>query len=279
MKIWRSCAESPWMRPQRFGDVDAELDLPLERVRVRHHDRVADDVGDARVLDLQPDRPHEGEHLLDDAVGHLRFLDDVGEDGLRVRRVGQLTLEQARHHLDAGERVLDFVRDGGGHLAERGEPIAQPLALFELLDPGQVLEEQRRPDIAAARVLDQRECVADDLAAVLQAQLGAVGQMRNLERPGDDANNVGDLTQHFAEMPPDVAGARLQAEHAIGDLVHDRQLAVAGDGDHAVAQVPDQVLVEPVGDDAPSGGTTPSPGLGRGLTHAHGALRGGWHVR
>ena len=58
----------------------------------------------------------------------------------------QLALEHAGHDLDAGERVLDFVRDRRGHLAERRQPVAQPLALFELLDARQVLEEQRRAD-------------------------------------------------------------------------------------------------------------------------------------
>ena len=146
-----------------------------------HRDRVADDVGERDVLDLQADRPHEGEHLLHDHVRHLRFLDDVGEDGLRVGRVGQLPLEQAGHDLDAGERVLDFVRDRRRHLAERGEPVAQALALFELLDARQVLEEERRADVAPARVLDLRQRVADHLAGVLQPQLGAVGQVRQLE--------------------------------------------------------------------------------------------------
>ena len=58
--------------------------------------------------------------------------------------VGDLAAQQAGHHLDAGQRVLHLVRDRRGHLAERREPIAQPLALLELLDPRQVLEEQRR---------------------------------------------------------------------------------------------------------------------------------------
>ena len=103
-------------------------------------------------------------------------------------RIGQLPLEDARHHLDAGERVLDFVRDRRGHLAERREPVAQALALFELLDARQVLEEERRADVAAARVLAHvRERVADDLAGAFQAKLGAVGQVRQLERAGDDA--------------------------------------------------------------------------------------------
>ena len=106
---------------------------------------------DVGALDLQPDRPHELEHLDDDRVGHLRLVDDVGEQRLRVRRVGHLPAQQAGHHLDAGQRVLHLVRDARGHLAERRQPIAQPLAFLELLDPRQVLEEQRRADRASRR--------------------------------------------------------------------------------------------------------------------------------
>ena len=47
---------------------------------------------------------------------------------------GTLRLQQAGHHLDARQRVLDLVGHRRGHLAERGQPIAQALALFELLD-------------------------------------------------------------------------------------------------------------------------------------------------
>ena len=90
--------------------------------------------------------PHELEHLDDDRVGELRLAEDVGEQRLRVLRVGHLPAQQAGHHFDAGQRVLQLVRDAGGHLAERGEPIAQPLALLELFDLRQILEEQHRAD-------------------------------------------------------------------------------------------------------------------------------------
>ena len=102
------------------------------------------DVGDVRVLDLQPHRTHELEHLDDDGVGQLGFADDVGQQRLRVDRVGHLTAQQPRHDLDAGQRVLELVRDAGRHLAERRQAIAQALALLHLLDLGQVLEEHAR---------------------------------------------------------------------------------------------------------------------------------------
>ena len=84
----------------------------------------------------------------DDRVGELRFADDVGEQRLRIDRVGHLPPQQAGHDLDAGERILQLVRDAGRHLAERRQPIPQPLALLELLDLRQVLEEHDRPERA-----------------------------------------------------------------------------------------------------------------------------------
>ena len=112
--------------------------------------------------------PHELENLEDDGVGHLGFLDDVAEDRLRVLRLRKLPLEDASHHFDAGERILDLVCDRRGHLAERGEAVAQPFPLFELFDAGQVLEKKRRAGQLAVRIVDLRKCVADDLVRALQ---------------------------------------------------------------------------------------------------------------
>ena len=142
------------------------------------------------MLDLQPDRPHELEHLEHDGVGHLGFLDDVAEDRLRVLGVGKLALEDARHDLDAGERILDLVRDGGGHLAERRQPVAQALALLELLDAREVLEEERGAGEPPARIAHLRQRVADDLVRALQPELGAIRQVRQVERPGDDPRRL-----------------------------------------------------------------------------------------
>ena len=131
-------------RRQMLRAIHADLHVAARHVALGHRHRVADRVGDRDPFHLQPDRPDEIEHLEHDGVGHLGFLDDVAEDRLRIRRVGQLPLEDPRHHLDAGERILHFVRDRRRHLAERRQPVAQPFPLLELLDAGQILEEQRR---------------------------------------------------------------------------------------------------------------------------------------
>ena len=46
-------------------------------------------------------------------------------DGLEML-IGQAALEQPGHHLDPGKRVLHLVRDDGGHLADRRQPVAVP---------------------------------------------------------------------------------------------------------------------------------------------------------
>ena len=102
--------------------------------------------GQRRAIDLQAHRPHERQHFLDDRVRHLGFADDVLDQRLRVRVVGHLAAQQPGQHLDAGERVLDLVRHHRGHFADRRQAIAQALALFDLFDVGEVLEEQRRAD-------------------------------------------------------------------------------------------------------------------------------------
>ena len=138
--------------------------------------------GRPRAIHLELNRPDELEHLDHDGVRHLGFLDDVVQRLERFRLLGQLALEHARHDLDARERVLDFVRDGGGHLAERGQPIAKPIALLDLFDARQVLEEERRADERAAVVIDAREGVANRAAGLPESHLRAVGKVVGLER-------------------------------------------------------------------------------------------------
>ena len=141
--------------------------LASRRLRFGERDGLLQDLAEVGLLDLKPHRPHEFQHLDDDRVGELRLADDVGEHRLRIGRVGHLPPEQAGHDLDAGERVFQLVRDAGRHLAERSEPIAESLALLELFDLGQVLEEHHRAERRAGAVLDLRQGVSDDAVEIL----------------------------------------------------------------------------------------------------------------
>ena len=199
-------------------------------------------------FDLQPDRPDEIEHFDHDGVRHLGFLDDVAQDRLGVFGLGQLALQDPRHHLDAGQRVLDLVGDRRRHFAERREAVAQPFAFFELLDARQVLEEERGASQAAAGVDHLRQRVADHLACRFQTELGTVGEVRQLEGPGQDPRHVRHVAEDFGKRPADIRRPRRQAENPIRDLVHDRDIAVARDREDAVPEIPDEVAVEAVGD-------------------------------
>ncbi len=123
------------------------------------------------------------EHLDDDPVRHLGFLDDVGEDRERILVVGQLPFQQPGHHLDAGERILDFVGDRGRHLAERNQPVLEPLPLFELLDPGQILEEKRRAGDPAAGIAHLRQREADHLVGPAQPSSARFGRCDSSKAP------------------------------------------------------------------------------------------------
>ena len=142
-------------RAERLGQLDPDADGAPPLVALCHRHRIADDVGQRNVFNFEPDRPDEREHFLDDDICHLGFFDDVRQDVLCVGGGWELAFQNPGHDLDACEGILDFVRDRRRHLAERGQPIAQPLALLELLDPRQVLEKQRGADVASARILHQ----------------------------------------------------------------------------------------------------------------------------
>ena len=220
--------------------------IPPRHLRFSHRHRLLQDVGEIGPLHLQPDRPHELQHLDDDRVGELRLAQDVGEQRLRVLRVGHLAAEQSRHHFDPGERVLQLVRDAGGHFTERRQPIAQPLLLLDLLDAREVLEEHHGADGCAAVVLHLRQRVADHAIDVLQPKLDAVRQMAQFERARQHPDDVRPRAQHILERPPDIRVFSRQRENAIRLIVHERQRSVAPDRNDAVSHAADDVSKKPI---------------------------------
>ena len=127
---------------ERLVDVGGDLHVAVGDMALVFGERVDEHHRDRHLLDLEAEWPDELQHVDDDGVCHLRLVDDVVQDRLRVLGVLDLAFEQARHDLNAGERVLHFVCDGGRHLAKRRQTVAKALALLELLDPGEILEEE-----------------------------------------------------------------------------------------------------------------------------------------
>ena len=223
---------------QLLLEVHRDGDLAAVHLPLGQRDRVVQHLGDRRALDLQADRPDELEHLEDDRVGHLRLVDDVVEQRLRVGRVRDAPPQQAGHHLDARQRVLHLVRDGGRHLAERRQPVAQPLALLELLDAREVLEEQRRAARAARRrrgraTACSRSPCPDPLSRS-SARFGRCWSSKAAREDAQDVRLVGAATSAYGR--PIASAPRPEAEDAVAPPRScTDEPAVARDGQHAVA--------------------------------------------
>jgi hypothetical protein len=182
---------------------------------------------------------------VDDLIRHLGFVDDVVQNRLRVG-IGQLAFQDAGHHFDTRQRIFHFVRNRGRHLAERDQPIAQPFTLFNLLDFRQVLEEDDDADRLPPLVAHMRQRVADHLAGRLQPELGAIGQMMQLERAVKHAHHIGVLRQHFAEVAPHRARGSPDLKNSAGLGVDFGHQPVARDRKHAVAHARDEVAEKAV---------------------------------
>jgi hypothetical protein len=194
-------------------------------------------------------RPARAQPARDDRVAKevpLRIAEDVGDQRLRSRQVLHLTPEQACHHFDAGERILQLVRDARGHLAERRQAVAQALALDELFHLGEILEEHHAADSRSLIVAHLRQRVPDDTIEILEPQLCAVRQVAELERARQHADDRGPFAQHFHEGAADVRGMSRQRENPVRLVVHQRERAVAPEGDDAVAQAVDDVTEEAI---------------------------------
>ena len=83
-------------RRQVRRERDVDRHLAARHMALGQRDRFAAARRARTSLHLQPDRPHEIEDLEDDGVGHLRFVDDVAEDRLRVGESTKRPLEHAR---------------------------------------------------------------------------------------------------------------------------------------------------------------------------------------
>ena len=115
-----------------------------------------------------------------------------------------------------------------------------------MLDPGQVFEEHHGANRVAAFVLDLRERITDDAIQIRQPELGAIGQMAQFEGAREYANHCRPLAQHLGKGPAHVGIASGQPEHAVRLVVHQRERAVAFEGDDAVAHTADDLAEKAV---------------------------------
>ena len=209
--------------------------LAPRHVALRHGDRVADGVGKRDALDLQADRPDEVEDLEHDGVRHLCFFDDVFEDRLCVRRLGELAPQDPRHDFDARQRILDFVRDGGGHFSERGEAVLSRSRSSSCSTRVRSLKNKVAP---VRRPRRSRTCdrVYPITFPVLFSRSSArFGRCERSNRPRHDSADVWPIAQNRRKRGPDVGGFLGEPQDAVGDLVHHRDTAIAGNRQHAIS--------------------------------------------
>ena len=162
-----------------------------------------------------------------------------------------LAAQQAGHHLDAGERILHLVGDHGGHLADGGQTVAQPFALFELLDARQVLEEHRRADDVAVVVAHERERVADHLALTASAasRRGSAGGAVRRRAVSTRTTSGWSFSTSATGWPMSPACGSMPNTRYASSLMSASR-AVARDRQHAVAHAGDDVPEEGVVDAA-----------------------------
>ena len=233
-------AERRQIRRQR----DVHDNTAARRLPVSHRNGRRHRLGERGAIHLQTHRPHKREHFLDDGVGHLGFADDVAHQRLDIGIVRHLAAQQRGEHFDAAERVLDFVRHDGRHLAHRREAVAQPLALFHLLDVREVLEEQRGAYRRPAFVAHERQGVAQHGIGGRQAKLGAIGKRFELEGAAKHAHHVWMAVQHVRVGHADNGIAGPQSEQPPGLIVDEDEVALAIDRQDAVAHIGDHVAEE-----------------------------------
>ena len=142
-------------------------------------------------LDLEALRPRVGEKRSDRRVQPLRLAQHDVHQLLLLAAERQLLAQDLNRAGHRRERVADLVRDAGGHLADRGQPLLDRRVALELLDGGHVLEREQQPGASARRFEVGRGEADLELAAAvgrpvaeLVAPAGALGTAgRSESRP------------------------------------------------------------------------------------------------
>jgi hypothetical protein len=182
---------------QQLG-IDLELgqvrrEAALDFARERHPPRG----GAQRLLDQLPDvdrtarerdRPHELEARGDRIRHRAQLAPQLGEQRQLLGPILEAPLQQPREHLHARERVADLMRHSGGHLPQRGEPLAQPLLLVASFEGREVAEEDRRA-ANPARVAHRSQREADVLASRPASSSSTSSARESGERPSSASSS------------------------------------------------------------------------------------------
>ena len=108
------------------------------------------------------------------------------------------------------------------------------------------LKNTTAPIDRAVFVAHLRKGVADDPVEVLQAKLRAVRQVVSSKTPDSARTSSGLWRNSSRERLADIVGAARERKDPVGLVVHQREGAVAVNGDHAVPHAAHEVTEEPV---------------------------------
>ncbi len=173
----------------------------------------------------------EGPHLGETLVCERTLL----------ARPRQAPAQETAQHAEARERIADLVGQPGGHLPERGQALAQALALVEPLERLEVAEQERGAARDARPVSHAREREADRArrgASGAERELGPRGGERELgprrrlaalESREQELGHQGLRPERLAAGPAQDLFALGDAEHAARGLVQDAHAAVGVD--------------------------------------------------
>ena len=202
--------------------------VPQQKRRVLH-DFAEIEPCDGRLLgtsvgEERSDRVVQALGLSKDDVHELRLL-------LAERQLLPEDLDRSRHR---GQRVANLVRDAGGHLPHRGEPLLQARVTLEPLDLGDVLECVEIP-ASTVRKADRRHHQADlEEAAIAGPVLEIDRQAARLNERGQPRSDAGRQLQHLGDVVPDGL-LRRNADDGGGPAV-EGQDAAFGVGCHQATQ-------------------------------------------
>ena len=155
-----------------------------------------------------------------------------------LARFGEAPAQQTGQHPEARERVADLVGEARRHLAQRREPLAEPLALVDALEGLEIAEEQRSAAQHPA-LPDGGEGEADGarrLRAAGQHQLGPARRLAPFEGGEQQLRHDGLGPEHLLAGPAQQLGPRSDAEDPARRRVQHAEPPRGVDRRHARAQ-------------------------------------------
>ena len=119
----------------------------------------------------QTHRAHIQQQIRQQTIHQPNSLRNLLRVPLRRFMRVEVSLQQRRKELHAAQWIADLMRDPTDQLTHRGQPILSLQLLFELIDPGDVLKQNKLPGIITGLIskrdlTDGHHALSDALRAI-----------------------------------------------------------------------------------------------------------------